>query len=230
MDKILFDKRHRLADVITAYPSLLLTLQRVGIPLGFGDSTIEAVCNKHNVDTDFFLLMCNVQAHNDYVPSIATIKATNMSGLVPYLEASHNYYMTKRLPHIAEHIGRIAQQLPGERVQRAFEAFFQAYQAEIESHFADEEKNVYPYILELQQGRRGNYKIRDFLALHGNLQDKLDDLTQIIFKYLPASVTSDDSIDVVLDILQLSSDLKKHNLIEEKVMVPYVELIEKKVK
>ena len=134
------------------------------------------------------------------------------------------------LSHIANHIDRIAQQLPTTRVRKAFEAFFKAYLIEIELHFTDEEQNVYPCILALQQGQRGKGRINDFIALHGNLQDKLDDLTQIIFKYLPASVTGDDPIDAVLDILQLSQDLKKHNLIEEKIMIPYVKWIEKKVK
>jgi regulator of cell morphogenesis and NO signaling len=51
---------------------------------------------------------------------------------------------------------------------------------------------------------------------------------QIIFKYLPGNVSQGDSIGVVFDIFQLSSDLHKHSLIEEKVLVPYVKLLEKK--
>lgn len=230
MDNLLFGKQHRLADMITACPGLLLTFQRLNIPLGFGDKTVAEVCAKHGVDPDFFLLICNVQAHDDYVPALETVASTDMSGLVPYLKACHRYYTCKRLPHIANHIDRIAQQLPTTRVRKAFEAFFKAYLIEIELHFTDEEQNVYPCILALQQGQRGKGRINDFIALHGNLQDKLDDLTQIIFKYLPASVTGDDPIDAVLDILQLSQDLKKHNLIEEKIMIPYVKWIEKKVK
>ena len=48
---------------------------------------------------------------------------------------------------------------------------------------------------------------------------------QIIFKYLPANATTDDSIDVVFDLLQLSQDLVKHNVIEEKILIPYVKLL-----
>ena len=69
-----------------------------------------------------------------------------------------------------------------------------------------------------------------FVDSHGNIEDKLGDLVQIIFKYLPESVTSDDTVDMVYDILQLSLDLNRHSLVEEKVMVPYVLHLERSVK
>ena len=63
---------------------------------------------------------------------------------------------------------------------------------------------------------------------HDNIEDKLSDLTQIIFKYLPGNVSPEDSIDVVFDIFQLSADLNKHALIEDRILVPYVEMLEAK--
>ena len=42
-------------------------------------------------------------------------------------------------------------------------------------------------------------------------------------------VISDDAVDVVHDILQLSNDLNKHSVIEEKVLVPYVKHLEEVV-
>ena len=57
----------------------------------------------------------------------------------------------------------------------------------------------------------------------------MSDLVQIIFKYLPETVTGEDAVDVVYDILLLSDDLNKHSLIEEKVLVPYVKHLEEVV-
>ena len=37
----------------------------------------------------------------------------------------------------------------------------------------------------------------------------------------------DDAIDMVFDILQLSQDLRKHSLIEDKILGPYVKQLEK---
>ena len=54
-----------------------------------------------------------------------------------------------------------------------------------------------------------SYHIHDYAEAHDNIEDKLNDLTQIIFKYLPGNVSPEDSIDVVFDIFQLSADLKQ---------------------
>ena len=39
--------------------------------------------------------------------------------------------------------------------------------------------------------------------------------------------SNDDAIDMIFDILQLSLDLRKHALIEDKILGPYVKLLEK---
>ncbi|MBQ2163970.1 MAG: hypothetical protein II445_05620, partial [Muribaculaceae bacterium] len=38
---------------------------------------------------------------------------------------------------------------------------------------------------------------------------------------------ADNTIDMIFDILQLSRDLRKHSLIEEKILGPYVKQLEK---
>ena len=44
------------------------------------------------------------------------------------------------------------------------------------------------------------------------------------------STTSDDAIDMIFDILQLSRDLRKHAIIEDKILGPYVKQLEKTTK
>ena len=165
MKSRLFSSESRLSDLITAHPSLLTLMSRLGISLGFGDRSIADVCEESGVDTAFFLLICNVYTFNNYVPSTATILGTDMTGLVPYLEKSHRYYVDKRLPG-------------------------------------------------------------EFVHTHSDIEGKLDDLLNIVFKYLPPQVDDDNVVDVVYDILRLSEDLKKHTFIEEKIMVPLVQHLE----
>ena len=83
----------------------------------------------------------------------------------------------------------------------------------------------------LLSGKRCNdYSISMYLPSHTNIEDKLDDLTQIMFKYLTEGVRTYETIGAFFDILQLSDDLKKHSLIEEKVLIPYVEHLERNLK
>jgi regulator of cell morphogenesis and NO signaling len=230
MNDDLFDWKSKLTDMTTVNPNIVLMLPRFGLSLGFGDRSVNDVCGRQGVDTDFFLLICNVYSFDDYIPSQDKIISTDMKQLVPYLEKSHNYYFEKRLPHIERHIERIASNLE-EKTSRVFKVFFADYKNEVIEHFNYEEKYVYPHIERLLNGVNDNdYRISTYLSAHSNVDEKLDDLRQIISKYLPETASSDDAIDVIYDILQLSHDLKKHSLIEEKILVPYVKHLEKKVK
>ena len=218
----LFSSDSRLSDLITAHPSLLTLLTRLGISLGFGDRSIADVCEASGVDTSFFLLICNVYTFNNYIPSTPTILDTDMNGLVPYLEKSHKYYVDKRLPHIERHLDAIAHKLGG-RIGKVFISFFQEYKQEVEEHFGHEECDVFPHIRALMSGERDtSYSIGMFLHTHSDIEGKLDDLLNIVFKYLPPQVDDDNVMDVVYDILRLREDLKKHTFIEEKIMVPLV--------
>ena len=229
MKSRLFSSETRLSDLITAHPSLLTLLTRLGLSLGFGDRAIDDVCQDSGVDTDFFLLICNVYTFNNYVPSTATILGTDMTGLVPYLEKSHKYYVDKRLPHIERHLDAIAQKLNG-RIGQVFISFFQEYKQEVIAHFRHEEIEVFPHIRALMTGERDKtYSIGEFLHTHSDIEGKLDDLLNIVFKYLPPQVDDDNVLDVVYDILRLSEDLKKHTFIEEKIMVPLVKHLEKAI-
>ena len=222
----LFSSDSRLSDLITAHPSLLSLLSRLGISLGFGDRSIADVCEESGVDTAFFLLICNVYTFNNYVPSTAAILGTDMTGLVPYLEKSHKYYVEKRLPHIECHLDAIAQKLNA-RIGRVFISFFKEYKEDVETHFMHEERDVFPHIRGLMAGNRdATYSIGEFIDTHSDIEGKLDDLLNIVFKYLPPQVDDDNVLDVVDDIRRLSEDLKKHTFIEEKIMVPLVKHLE----
>ena len=200
MKSRLFSSESRLSDLITAHPSLLTLLTRLGISLGFGDRSIADVCEESGVDTAFFLLICNVYTFNNYVPSTATILGTDMAGLVPYLEKSHRYYVDKRLPH-----SWVSQLEGGKPLQAVINGFCGS------AEFGNLCKT---------------YGINEFLQTHSDIEGKLDDLLNIVFKYLPPQVDDDNVTDVVYDILRLREDLKKHTFIEEKIMVLLVQHLE----
>lgn len=225
MNEYIYNVNDNLSTMVTSRPDLLLTLSHFGIPMGFGDKTIAQVCDEHGVDAQFFMLICQVYTDDNYVPSQRDIMSTPMKGLVPYLLRSHDYYLNHRLPHIEHHLEKIASMLP-ERAGMAIKRFFAAYLEEVREHFENEETTVYTHIGRLLNHDSGdNFLIKSYLDTHDSLEDKLGDLVQIIFKYLPTG--DDDSIDMVFDILQLSHDLRKHSLIEEKILGPYVKNLEK---
>lgn len=220
----IFSARMRLSDLISANHNLILMLPRLGISLGFGDKSVQEVCEQYHLPVDFFMLICNVYTFAQYSPSDDEISQTDMSPLLPYLRASHQYYLQGRLEHIDQHVHLLAASLE-EKFGRVLCQFFDDYISEVRDHFDKEEAEVFPYLEALQEG--GNPvedpRIYSYDEAHESIKDKLADLTQIIFKYLPANAFSNDAIDLIFDILQTAGDLEKHALIEEKILLPYIE-------
>ena len=226
----MFTSRMKLADIIAANHNVILLLPRFGIPLGFGEKSVHEVCAASGVPEDFMRLRCNLYTFEDYLPMIDELSEIDMTPLVPYLKASHRYYTDERLPHIGAHIDNIASQIDN-RYGKVFQQFYADFRNQIEDHFSSEEKYEFARVLALQQGasRRGLMKGTS-KRTHPDLVDKLNDLTQIVYKYLPGNVLPEETMELVFDILQLSSDIQKHALIEDKILQPYMQWLERRDK
>ena len=72
------------------------------------------------------------------------------------------------------------------------------------------------------------YHISKFEDNHSNISEKLNDLKNIIIKYLPEEHSSALRFNLLNDIYAVESDLRKHSLIENKLLIPLVEIMEKK--
>lgn len=224
----------KLADIIAANHNIILLLPRFGIPLGFGDKSLREVCAANNVPVDFMLLICNVYTFDDYLPDIESLATTDMRPLLKYLEESHSYYTNERLPHIEVHLNHIADRIE-KRYGMILKQFYTDFQREITQHFRDEEQYEFPKLRSLQQGMRktesGRRKTESGKnKSHNSLVDKLNDLTQIVYKYLPGNMLPEETMEVVFDILQLAADIQKHALIEDKILTPYMEWLERRLK
>lgn len=222
----MFSPQMKLANIIAANHNIILLLPRFGIPLGFGEKSIREVCAAAGVPVDFMLLVCNLYTFDDYLPSMEEVSKIDMQPLVPYLMASHNYYTRERLPHIESHIAHIAERMD-ERTGLIFKQFYADFRREITAHFQSEEEHEFPRLIALQQSRRPKGGVKKASSKsHAALVDTLNDLTQIVYKYLPGNVMPEETMELVFDILQLSTDIQKHALIEEKILEPYVAFLE----
>jgi regulator of cell morphogenesis and NO signaling len=227
MKNAFFTKRMKMADVIAANHNLILVMPRLGIPLGFGERSVQEVCDQYAMPVDFVLLVFNVYTFDDFNPDDEALNPASLEHLVPYLMASHKYYVNERLPHIERHLTRVAQHA-GERYGQILKNFFADYEKEVLEHFASEENDVFPYLHRLLEGHRLDSQVSEHFAdHHTDLVDKLTDLTQIVYKYLPGETMTEELNELVFGIMQLSSDLQKHAKLEEKVLIPYIEQLER---
>lgn len=221
----------KMYDMILNDSALLDVLLRFGIPLGFGDKSVEEVCRLHSVDPKFFLIVANINSFQSYLPSFKELGLINVKELVSYLKNSHINYISRRITSIEDKLLYLSESV-GRADFRLILRFFRSYKAEVIKHFNYEESMVFPYISSLldEQPRVDSYSIEQYEDNHSNIDDKLCDLKNLIIKYLPYGDMAQDDLsavnDVLKDIFAFEEDLSKHTRIENKVLIPVVHRIE----
>ncbi len=222
-----FSKDTKFAELLTDDRRLLQLLPRFGIGLGFGDRNVDQVCQMNQVNTDLFLMICEIYSDNNYKPGQNELQHIDMGDLLSYLKASHQYYLDERFPHIEEHLQRIIKAC-GQKYGPMLSHFYDEYKQEVMRHIKYyEEEVVFPYIEALLNGKRtDSYKIDEFEHNHTNIQDTLDDMMNILLKYLPGDILPKERIEISYDIMELSDDLNRHSIIEERILIPNVESLE----
>ena len=222
-----FSKDSKFAELMTDDRRLLQLLPRFGIGLGFGDRSVDQVCRMNQVNADLFLMICEIYSDGSFRPGKHELQLIDMSDLLSYLKASHQYYLEERFPHIEEHLQRIIDAC-GQKYGPMLSHFYDDYKQEVMRHIKYyEEEVVFPYIEALLNGKRtDSYKIDEFEHNHTNIQDTLDDMMNILLKYLPGDILPKERIEISYDIMELSDDLNRHSLIEERILIPCVESLE----
>ncbi|MEN8226979.1 MAG: hemerythrin domain-containing protein [Bacteroidota bacterium] len=217
---------------------LLPLFPRFNLKLGFGEMTVEEVCSIHGVNSDFFLEIANAYLDDDYVPGEG-LSRFSLGTMVKYLTSTHNYYLMTALPQVEERIHRLLDQSNlSKKEVNLVTGFFNDYKKEFLGHISEEEQNVLPYILELEEQstrhrpdpafieKLRTYSIREFEKEHDRLETSLENLSKLIIKYLPPSEDFQLSIQVLNELSALVKDLVDHANMEDKILIPRVSDLE----
>ncbi len=214
-----FTETTRMADALLTEGRLLWVLPCLGIEAGFGEKSIGQVCAERSLSTEFVLLVCNLYTFDDYTPDAAALRRIPIEGIVAYLKSSHRDYLEVRMPRITEAV--LA--LPGGDM---LTTFCEKYRAEVVAHFKYEEEVVFPYIHRLLGGERPTYRISEYATNHSDIDGALEDLKNIIVKYLPPACTIERSRPVLQELFAFEHDLRKHSLLEDTILIPLVERLD----
>ena len=220
-----FSENTKLYELIANNPKLLPLLSRFGIQLGFGDRSVDEVCRQNNISTRLFLQVCALHFDHDTNTRMAAPNDADLDSLLSYLSASHRAYLEEHFPHIEMHLNRIIE-AAGQKYGKLLDHFYNEYKREMVKHFKYEEEVVFPYISALRKGQNSEYSIDQFRHNHSNIEDALEDMTNILIKYLPGDILPSERICIATDIMELSADLISHSSIEEHILIPFVESLE----
>lgn len=237
----MINKEVSMGKAVLEHHKLLPLFTRFHISLGFGELSVEEVCRSHGINPDFFLEIANAYLDEDYVPH-EDFSHFPLEAMVEYLKATHSYYVEVALPDIENKIHRLLEQSNlSEKETGLVSGFFNDYKQDFMVHISREEKEILPYILELEQQslqqkpeagfieRLKSYSIREFEKEHDRLEYSLENLSKLIIKYLPPFDDQDLCVRVLLDLAELVKDLVDHADMEDKVLIPRVADLEQQL-
>lgn len=235
----LFNENSKLASVILKDHSLLPVINRLGVKLGFGDQTIKMICEEKGIDLNFFVEIINVFHYEDYFPEKRLLDFP-VTMVIDYLIKTHQYYKNYLIPENDRLIELFLSANPDESPDNGLvRKFYTKFNEEFLIHINFEEREMFPYILELdavisEPARRSEFRhkypsfsITSFEKEHSHMDDKMDDLKNIIIKYLPPNYDQNRGNAFLAGLFMFEKDLKNHSRIEDHIMIPKVKQLEK---
>ncbi len=209
----------KMAELMSTSPSLPGVLTRMGIPFGFGDETVEEVCRRQDVDPETFLLICSVHASDGSLPPKDRIRKADLRDVLKYLRRSHAYYTEVAMKELTDALVALTEPC-SERHKSTIRRFFNEYKDELFKHLEYEEETVFPQAEAALH--HGNFATGDYEENHSHVEEKLEDLKNLIMKYMPSVCGQQEIFRALTCIFTLQEDLAKHILVEDGILVPIV--------
>ncbi|MBI9033001.1 MAG: hemerythrin domain-containing protein [Bacteroidales bacterium] len=232
----------KIAELVHENYLLVPVMNRFGIHLGFGDKTVKEVCEEHEIEAGFFMEIINSYNDPKYYPRF-DVEDFPLNDAIQYLSNTHKSYLDYRLPDIESIIEEILESCDINKDNIILlRNFFMEYKSELTAHIEREEKVVYPYVSKVFENYRSeqpdaafltnmiSYSIVDYSNEHDNVEEKLFDLKNIIIKYLPPLKRQFLMNKILFELFRLETDLNDHTMLEEKVLIPMVLIMEEKLK
>lgn len=201
--------------------------------------------SKPNVlDPDLLELLLEMYGDDESF-SHESLKKFSISQILTYLQSTHKYYMQKKLPEIEQSLWHIFHRCDGAEKKNlsALAIFFNKYKQDLMEHIQMEEKGFFPYVWQLSHAWENNDRSADeiqaILALspiptfqekHHSIEDELKEVAHILLEYTEGADLP-LMFRVFLNQVQLFElELRKHALIEDHVLLPMVQEMERQMR
>lgn len=227
-----FTKDDKMVQLVQANYNLLPVIHRFGIRLGFGNKNVEELCRQYDVNTDFFLAMVNTYHNKNFFPKDRLLGFSPLL-IVDYLKKTHAYYVEYSLPRIEKLIHRLLESTPEHNSEmKMIEQFYLAYKKKLVEHFDEEEQDVFPLVekLVLRPGEVENKTFdSNFEKDHERVDFELDDLKNLILKYLVPEYDELVCNRLMEEIYRFEKDIHDHSRMEDAILIPQVNQLMKAV-
>ncbi len=227
----IFTKEDKIAKLITHNYHLLPVLNRFDIQLGVKEKTVQEICSVKRINVNFFLAIVNTFHNDNYFPG-NEMREFSPVEIVSYLKRTHQYYTDYVLPKLESLLHQlIASSKENTKELHMVDVFYRKYKQELIQHINDEEERVFPYVVHLAEKKEktGDYSIHSFEKEHTNVDEKLNDLKNLIIKYINPDYNKNICNEFLITLFRFENDIKDHARIEDKMMLPITLELEEKL-
>lgn len=214
---------------------LLQVMSRFGISLGFGDKTIQEICQQCGLDPFTFITVVNFVKDTGENPKIDA-KKLHLPSLLIYLKRTHQYFLEFQFPNMRRDMLNAIDCSIKNEVAYLVLKFFDEYVEEVRKHMRFEEDVTFTYVEKLisddvttlkQTTPDSNHLIARH---HEAIEEKLKELKNLFIQYYPQKEVDNNINSVVYELYRTQEDLFIHCKVEDAVFLPAVMYQEKVMK
>ncbi len=220
----LYEPDDKMINIIRDNYSIVQMLGSFGIKLGFGDKTVREVCESQGVDTFTFMSVVNFSINNHL--DADSIQKLSVATLLHYLRASHDFYIDFELPKIRRGLSEALDE--NDSLAKLILKLYDSFAHGIKMHMLYEEKTVFPVVENLLNGNLPNFTSAEtFSKHHGQTDQKLRELRNIIIKYLPSDgLRNNQLFSILYDLYNTERWLRQHVEVEDNIFLPAINHLE----
>lgn len=223
-----------LSEVVEEHPSLIPVINRFGIRLGLGDKSVRAICEARGLDVDFSLIVINTFLNEEYFPE-KKLRTFHLSLIIDYLTKTNGDYLRSRIPNIERHLHSfISMSAPPNHTLRLIGQFFRSFKDELIRRIEEDEQTWFPYGRALSErlsdqaasGLLESSRVTEWRA-DDPIEALLADLKSLMVRHLTGGYDENLCYAVLFAISDLEKDIKQHNRIRYRILMPMVAAMEK---
>jgi regulator of cell morphogenesis and NO signaling len=228
--------RLKVADAVLNSPRLLLLLEYFGIYVPLEEKTIQEVCDENQLNIEVFLTFADLYNGATYTTPIQ-FPFAEVIPIVRFLKSSHRYYTQEKYPDIKHIIGEMYHS-DEKKEMSLVEKFCNEYFRELTQHLDYEDRVAFPYMISLYDHVKEKkkfdapvtYSVKEYKEHHDDIEEKLNDLKNLLIKYLPQQNDQRKRRRLFFNLYELESDLNVHSKIEDMILIPLIERMEQYLK
>jgi regulator of cell morphogenesis and NO signaling len=219
-----------MTELVTENPSILIMLEHFEADCVLHDDTVSGFCKRHNISLQVFILVANL--YNGITPSsIPELTHADIMALIRFLANSHVYYKTQKYPEIELYISQLSEYNKAPEIPLVTK-FFDEYFTEVIEHLEYENSVAFPFFISLLNKQQvitkvGEFSSQEYKEHHTDIESSLSELKRLLLKHVPIQKDRVLRRKILMSLFELEYDLHKHSLIEEVILTPLMQDIEK---